>query len=222
MKFKNMNRIFGNAKMPMNLQFFADGEGGETPETADGEDAGGETPETKDNNPTYEQLVAQLAQERADKEKYKNLNDKSSREAAEYKKQLRTKLTAEEQEDIAKKEADEAKDARIKELEEKMAIIDNTSFWVGKSIGMDETLAKATAEAEAKGDKEAFRKNIEKHIKSIRDSAYQQALKDRPDIAAGHGTADKKSLAAELAVKSAKKNTTADTAILKNYIVGGF
>ena len=102
-----------------------------------------------------------------------------------------------------------------------MEIIDNTSFWVGKTIGMDEELAKSTAEAEATGDKDKFRENIAKHIKSIKDSAYQQALKDRPDVSAGNGSGNNGSLATELALKSAGRNNQADVNILKHYTIGG-
>ena len=180
--------------------------------------AGSETPGAEEEKkPTYDELVAQLAAERADKERVKNQKDTASREAAEYKKKYREKMTAEEQEALEKKEADEAKDARIKELEEKMSVIDNTAFWGGASIGMDEELAKATAEAEATGDKEKFRTNIAKHIKSIKDSAYQQALKDRPGIAAGNGDMDKNALAIEKAKASAGRRSGVNEDILKHY-----
>lgn len=212
---KKSIKNFGETKIkfPINLQFFAEGDGdGGDGGSNDNNDVGGD-----DNAPSYEELAARLAQAEVEAEKYKNLNDKSSAEAADYKKQLRAKLSAEEQQNIAKKEADEAKDARIKELEEKMAVIDNAAFWGGKSIGMDESLAKATAEAEATGDKEAFRKNIAKHIKAIKDAAYQQALADRPDPHAGNGDTDKNAVAIEKAAASAKRMGGANEDILKHY-----
>lgn len=225
------SRIFNHAhcKIPLNLQFFAEsGEGvstaggasgadGTTAESGSGEEGSASGQEQEKKTPTYEELVAELAKERAESQRQRNLKDTASKEAAEYKKQLRAKLSAEEQESIAKQEADAAKDARIKELEEKMAIIDNTAFWGGKSIEMDESLAKQTAEAEAKGDKDKFRELIGKHIKAVRDSAYQQALKDRPDIAAGHGSADKTTMADELAIAAAKRRGGVDENILKHY-----
>ena len=224
MKRKEMQLLLKHCrcKLPMDIQFFADGGDGGSGDGAGGSDGdsgadGADSGDGDDNQPTYEELVAELARERAESQRQRNLKDTASKEAAEYKKQLRAKLTAEEKESIAKKEADEAKDARIKELEEKMEIVDNTAFWVGKSIGMDEKLAKATAEAEAKGDKEAFRRNIEKHIKSIQDSAYQQALKDRPDPAAGNGDADKNTLAMDKAKAAAKRMGGVDENILKHY-----
>ena len=64
--------------------------------------------ENETKTPTVEELMAQLASERAEKEKYKNASDKASSEAAQYKKQLRSKQTAEEQEAEAKAEAEKS------------------------------------------------------------------------------------------------------------------
>ena len=44
--------------------------------------------DNQQETPTVEELMAQLAAERAEKEKYKNASNKASSEAAEYKKQL--------------------------------------------------------------------------------------------------------------------------------------
>lgn len=62
-------------------------------------------PEEKE--PTVEELMAQLAQERANSAKLQNDYNKASSEAANYRKQLKAKQTAEEQEEEAKKEAEE-------------------------------------------------------------------------------------------------------------------
>lgn len=55
-----------------------------------------------EKEPTVEELMAQLAQERAEKAKLKNNFDKTSSELASTKKQLKAKQTAEEQEEEAK------------------------------------------------------------------------------------------------------------------------
>lgn len=232
MKYMNnhygQSRIFGKArfKFPMQLQFFAESEGGEPAvDTPDG----GSSSAPEEPKLSHEQLLEKLAEaetralkSQADADKWKAAHDKTSSELANTKKQLSARMTAEEQADAAKKEAEDAKDARIAELESREKVRDFTELLMDKDIGMEKKEAKELAQMLVDGDLEKSLSILGKHIKAIKDSAYQQALKDRPDIAAGHGTADKKSLAAELAVKSAKKNTTADTAILKNYIVGGF
>lgn len=208
--------------IPFNLQFFA--EGGSDGNGTEGGTPSGTDNQTGDNKPTYDELMEQLAQAQtqiaqanATSERYKNSINDLTKKNGELTKQVRERMTADEQADIAKKEADEAKDARIKELEEKMAVIDNTSFWGGASIGMDEALAKATAEAEALGDKEKFRANIVKHIKTIKENATQQALKDRPDISAGNGDTDKNAAAKEAAQAAAKRAGTANQDILNHY-----
>lgn len=207
--------------MPFNLQFFAEG-GSDGNGTDNGTPAGTDN-STGDNKPNYDELMEQLAQAQtqiaqanATSERYKNSINDLTKKNGELTKQVRERMTADEQADIAKKEADEAKDARIKELEEKMAVIDNTSFWGGASIGMDEALAKSTAEAEALGDKEKFRANIVKHIKAIKENAIQQALKDRPDISAGNGDTSN-TVAEEKAKFLAKRQNGINQDILKNY-----
>ena len=59
---------------------------------------------TDEKEPTVEELMAQLAQERANSAKLQNDYNKASSEAANYRKQLKAKQTAEEQEEEAKRE----------------------------------------------------------------------------------------------------------------------
>lgn len=74
----------------------------------------------EENKPTVEELMAQLATERAEKQKLQNKYNQASTEAAESKKALRAKQTAEEREAEEKAEAqrlaDEEKEAMRKEL----------------------------------------------------------------------------------------------------------
>ena len=63
------------------------------------------TESTNEQTPSVEELMSQLAAARADADRYKNANDKLSKESADYKRQLRAKQTAEEQEAEAKAEA---------------------------------------------------------------------------------------------------------------------
>ena len=72
---KYMNNHFGRAycKFPMNLQFFAEGSDGGGADVAGGGSDGGDG----DGTPTIEELKAQLAQERAEKEKLRLAKDLS-------------------------------------------------------------------------------------------------------------------------------------------------
>lgn len=74
----------------------------------------------KENMPSVEELMAQLAEAKAESQKYQNKYNQASNEAAESKKALRAKQTAEEREAEEKAEAqrksDEEKEAMRKEL----------------------------------------------------------------------------------------------------------
>lgn len=111
-------------KMPMNLQFFAEAA---TSPAAEPTDPKGADPKTEPkteletaSKPTEEELLAQLAEARAEAQKYQNKYNQASNEAAESKKALRAKQTAEEREAEEKAEAqrlaDEEREAMRKEL----------------------------------------------------------------------------------------------------------
>ena len=101
-------------------------------------------PEEKE--PTIEELMAQLAQERANNAKLKNSFDKTSSELANTKKQLREKQSAEEQEEEAKKEAEEEHKKYVKGLEDTIRMTNATNRYL--AIGMSAEMAKDTAKAE--------------------------------------------------------------------------
>lgn len=74
----------------------------------------------QENTPSVEELMAQLAEAKAESQKYQNKYNQASNEVAESKKALRAKQTAEEREAEEKAEAqrksDEEKEAMRKEL----------------------------------------------------------------------------------------------------------
>ena len=77
-------------------------------------------PQNEEQTPSVEELMAQLASERAEKEKYKNASDKASSEAAKYKKELRSKQTAEEQEAEAKAEAEKLQAEKFENMSKEL------------------------------------------------------------------------------------------------------
>lgn len=229
MKFMNnhygQSQIFGRArcKMPMNIQFFAEpsgGDGGGTGDGGEGGDNGGE----HENTPSVEELLAQLAQERATNAQNKAALDKALKEKGELTKNLRAKMSAEEQEAEAKKAADEAKDARIQELESKFRIMDYSKRYMG--IGMDEKTAESLSELTGElsdADKffSALDKFMKSKIKSAGEDAIQELIKKNPEIKTGTGDSDKNALAKEKAKEAAHRRSGADNDILKYYIPGG-
>ena len=200
-----------------------------------------QTTETTENKtPTVDELMAELAKERAEKAKLKNSFDTASSELATAKRQLRTKMSvkekgeltknlrakmsAEEQEAEAKKAADEAKDARIQELESKFRTMDYSKRYMG--IGMDEKTAESLSELTGDlpdVDKffSALDKFMKSKIKSAGEDAIQELIKKNPEIKSGTGDSEKNALAKEKAKEAAHRRTGANMDILKHYIPGG-
>ena len=213
------HRIFNRArcKVPMNLQFFA--ESNEEGDAGNG-GAGGGT-EGSENTPSVEELLAQLAQERATNAQNKAALDKALREKGELTKNLRAKMTAEEQEAEAKKAADEAKDARIQELESKFRTMDYSKRYMG--IGMDEKTAELISEMTGEltdPDKffSALDKFVKAKIKSAGEDAIQDLIKKNPEIKAGTGEADKNSWVSDMAKEIASQKSAANKTILEQYM----
>ena len=184
-----------------------------------------QTTETTENKtPTVEELIAKLAQRDADYAKLKNSFDTTSSELSTAKKQLKAKMSAEEQIEEEKRIADEAKDARIQELESKFRTMDYSKRYMG--IGMDEKTAESLSEMTgelADPDKffSALRKFIVTSNKTAGENAVQDLIKKNPEIKSGTGEADKNALAKEKARESANRKTGANMDILKHYIPGG-
>ena len=176
--------------------------------------------ENAENTPSVDELMAELAKERAEKAKLKNSFDTASSELAATKKQLRTKMTAEEQIEEEKRIADEAKDAEIKELKDKFRTMDYSKRYMG--IGMDEKTAESLSELTGElvdADKffSALGKFITASNKAAEENYRQELIKNNPDINAGSGGDTKNSLAEERAVSIGKRTAGANEDILKFY-----
>lgn len=176
--------------------------------------------ENAENTPSVDELMAELAKERAEKAKLKNSFDTASSELAATKKQLRTKMTAEEQIEEEKRLADEAKDAKIQELESKFRTMDYSKRYMG--IGMDEKTAESLSELTGElvdADKffSALGKFITASNKAAEENYRQELIKNNPDINAGSGGDTKNSLAEERAVSIGKRTAGANEDILKFY-----
>lgn len=109
--------------------------------------------------------------------------DKTSSEAASYKKQLREKQSDEEAK--AAKEAEEkaALLARLEELEREKTVGTYTTAYL--SLGYDEKAAKATAEALAKGDMETVFANHKTRNENREKALRAELLKQTPPPASG-------------------------------------
>lgn len=116
----------------------------------------------------------------------KDLLDKATSEAAQYKKSLREKMTEDE---AAKAKAAEDMASIMAELDTLRAeksISEYTAQFMG--IGYDEELAKSTATALQKGDMAAMFKNHAKFVSEKEKSLKAELLKGTPTPPAGEGS----------------------------------
>ena len=143
--------------------------------------------EDQKNNdtPTVEELMAQLANERAEKEKYKNASNKASSEAATYKKQLRSKQTAEEQEAEAKAEAERLQKEKFESMSKELNHIKAVNAYQ-KTIS-DENAIDTLIDAIADADHNVISNVIENEVKRRMKEAKAEWLKSRPPINSGGG-----------------------------------
>ena len=122
----------------------------------------------------------------AEIDRLKNALSKSNSEAAEMKKQLREKMSAEE---LKAKEDAEKMEALIKErdalLREKTLAGHKAKYL---ALGYDESLANDTAEAMVEGDLDKMFANQKKHHEALEKKIRADVLKDTPKPEGGNGS----------------------------------
>lgn len=134
-------------------------------------------------NLTPEEKIAALEANYASAAQHKATADKAMSEAASYKKQLRERMS--EDEAKAAKEAEEKANlmARLEQLEHEKAVSTYTASYT--AMGYEEKLARATAEAMAKGDTDTVFKNQKIHMEAREKALRAEMLKNTPSPAAG-------------------------------------
>ena len=147
---------------------------------------------TDEKEPTVEELMAQLAQERANSAKLQNDYNKASSEAANYRKQLKAKQTAEEQEEEAKREAEEERRRYVKGLEDEVNMTKAEKRYL--ALGMPADMAKDAARAELDNDMEKVTGNMAKFKDASIKAAESEWLKSRPPVNAGQGEGEETDL----------------------------
>ena len=189
----------------MNLQLFAD------PGNDGGSSEGGEERNFSDSlpedTPTVEELMTQLAEERAKTARLQNEKDTASSEAASFKKQLRARMSANEQEEAEKKAREEAIEKELQELRNESRINKYSKRFMG--VGMDETsateLATLTGEiAEPEKFFSALDKFVKATIKKAGEDSVEALIKSNPSIKAGNGDGAGESLAVRKAKELAR------------------
>ena len=141
---------------------------------------------------TIEEIEAALAgielptDNSAEVERLKNALSKSNSEAADYKKQLREKMSAEE---LKAKEDAEKWEEIVKErdalLREKNVATHKAKYL---SLGYDEKLANETAEAMVNGEVDKVFANQKKHLEAMEKKIRADVLKETPKPEGGNGS----------------------------------
>ena len=173
--------------MLLNLQFFADGGSepgvGNQPPQDGGGDVGNQPPQDGGGSEvTLESLMAEIATLKADNVKLKTTNDKLCQSEGELRKQLRAKMTAEEQAKELEAQKKAEHDEYVSGLEKELAIIKATARFI--DMGFEPDKANETAVAEFDGDKETVNANIKAMMAAQRKKMEQdlraELLKDMP------------------------------------------
>lgn len=139
-----------------------------------------ETTETTvtDNTPSTDELMAQIAQLTADRDKYKSANDKLSKENAEAKRKERDRMTEEEKLAEAQRIRDEEFEAIKAENNRMKAIGAYKSMSSEKVV---ENLIEAVSNADHNAIAKIFDSEIEARVKT----AQTEWLKSRPQANVG-------------------------------------
>ena len=134
-------------------------------------------------NLTPEEKIAALEANFTSVAQIKATADKAASEAASYKKQLREKQTDDEIK-AAERDAKFAEImAEVETLRHEKLVGTYTASYL--AIGYDEKLAKATAEAMAKGDTDTVLKNQKIHLENREKALRTELLKQTPNPAGG-------------------------------------
>jgi hypothetical protein len=121
-------------------------------------------------------------------DKLKLANDKNSHDASEWKKKYNSTLTAQEQAKIASEQASADLQAKYDALLKETNVMKYTNQFLAS--GMDEKLAKSSAEALANGDMDTVFENQKKFASSVKKQVTDELLKDTPKPDGGNPDGD--------------------------------
>jgi hypothetical protein len=127
--------------------------------------------------------AVELPTDNTEIERLKAAVSKSNSEAAELKKQLRTKLTEDEAAKLKDAEDREKLQSDYNALLTKVTISENKAKLL--AIGYDDKLADETAEAMANGELEKVFTNQKKHMENLEKKIRADVLKETPKPAPG-------------------------------------
>ena len=121
----------------------------------------------------------------AEVERLKNALSKSNSEVADYKRQLREKMSADELKAKEDAEKQEKLQKDYDELKKKVALSENKAKLL--ALGYDDALATETAEAMVNGELDKVFANQKKHLDNVEKKVRSEILKDTPSPDGGNG-----------------------------------
>lgn len=134
---------------------------------------------------SLESLMAENARLKVEFGRNKAALDKALKNNGELTKQLRAKMTAAEQEAEAKREAEERQSKELNELKEFKRRAEAKERYL--TMGMSQEFASQAADAEVKGDMDAFASVMKQYNDASLKAQQAEFYKNQPDINAGHG-----------------------------------
>lgn len=145
--------------------------------------------ETNSNTPKVDDLMAELAQLKADMARNKNALDKALKEKGEITKKLREKQTAEEAEAEAKAEAEAARAEKEAEMARTIATYEAKSMFA--EMGLAGKDLETAVQAKIDGDEKTVYSVIVKYFENKYESALKtkesEWLGNRPQVNVGVG-----------------------------------
>lgn len=181
------------------------------------------------DNLTRDQLIEELAKARteaaqanADRERFKNSVNDLTRKNGELTKQVRERMSADEQAQEAEKERVNAIVAENAEFKSKFRMMEYTNEYM--EIGMDKQTASNMASLTGEiPEPDKFFSALDKFVKAVSkkagESAVETLIKNNPSVNAGNGDNGGESLAVRKAKELVKgRNGGINQDILKNFM----
>lgn len=166
-------------RLPLNLQFFAEGEGDASGAPADQNDGGADAE-------TLESLKTALAEARAEQAKIKAALDKQMKQNGDLTKQLRSRQSQQEIEDEEKKAAEAEMKEHIASLEAYKRENEAKERYLLQ--GMDADMAKKAASAEVAGDMDQLADIQRQYTASVIKAKEAEWKKSMPKAHIGDGS----------------------------------
>lgn len=173
--------------LPIKLQFFADEETQQEVQQETPPETQQETPQEPEATPDTKALNEQLQSALVEIARLKRQVDKSSSEAAEFKKKYRESLSETEKASQEKAEAEAKKQEEFESMKKALRINELTENFM--DLGYSKEMAKKAATAQAENDTSALLE-IQKQFQEKQKRDWEtEFLKNRPEINAGTGNA---------------------------------